>query len=227
MAPADVLSEEVAVQITYVKAANVEDLHKVGVRIVGVEELAELIVQAKDELFPNNEVVEVHGASPGARSAPMRLPTASWSGQKWQNTIYMPSKQGVKRPWEVSYERWANGETINSIAMQQANGKPVEPSTVFSHLLTPLTFAKTVDLARMFKEADSTPPNDAEWAKLEDAAAACGANLDSADYKSKEVLGGVLGVEKVGREAAEKSQADRDEEISWYGKIRIWEALKR
>merc|ERR1719313_2925135 len=103
MAPADVLSEAVAVQITYVKAATVEDLHKVGVRIVGVEELAALIVQAKDDLFPKSEVAEVYGASPGARIAPRRLPEASWSDQKWQNAIYKPSKQS-KPPWEVSYE---------------------------------------------------------------------------------------------------------------------------
>lgn len=227
MAPVDVLSEAVAVNITYVKAATVDDLRQAGVRIVGVEELATLIAQAKNELFPKLEEAEEPSASPGTRCAPMRLPAVPWVGQKWQNAIYKPGRGGAKPPWEVSYERWATGASINSIAMQQDKGKSVQPSTIVGHLLNALTFAKPLDLARLFREGEITPPNEAEWKRLEEAAAERGANVDSLEYKSKDVLGGVLGVEKVSREPAEKSDSDKEEEKRWYDKIRIWEALKR
>merc|ERR1712151_1173507 len=112
--------------------------------------------------------------------------------------------------------------------MQQPKGKaPIQVSTVCSHVLTALSHGMPVDLQRAFKEAEIPTPEEAEWQKIEEAAAERNCNVDAPEYKSKEVLCGILGPENVNREPSEKSDADKAVEARWYTKLRIWEALKK
>eukprot|EP00425_Heterocapsa_triquetra_P031424 CAMPEP_0195119598 /NCGR_PEP_ID=MMETSP0448-20130528/119840_1 /TAXON_ID=66468 /ORGANISM="Heterocapsa triquestra, Strain CCMP 448" /LENGTH=909 /DNA_ID=CAMNT_0040156943 /DNA_START=42 /DNA_END=2769 /DNA_ORIENTATION=+ len=227
MAPADVLAEHLAMQITYVKPTSTKALHDVGVRIVGVEALAAIVAQAKQELFPKGDAGEEgSGVTQGTKSAMMCLPPGPWAGTKWDNAVYKQGKNGAKPPWEVSYDRWTQGETPQGIAMKQA-AKPIQVGTVLGHIMQALTFAKPVDLARLFRECEMCPPAEAEWMRMEEAAVQRNLQVLGSDFRAKEVLMGVLGAEKVGREFAEKSEADKEEERSWYERIRIWEALKR
>lgn len=233
MAPADVLAEHVTVSITYVKPTTLEALRSVGVRIVGAEELAALVASATQELFPKGRADEDNAInSPGKgaakRSAPMRLPQGPWApSAKWSGAIYKPGARGAKPPWEVSYERFSCGESLQAIAMQQPSKKPIQASTVCGHVLQALTHGRPVDLARLLVQADKSPPTDAEWTRMEEAAAERALNVDAEDFKAKDVLCGILGTEKVNREPSEKPAADKEQEAHWYDRIRLWEVLKR
>jgi len=229
MAPADVLAEHLSMSIAYVKPTSAEALIAVGVRIVGVEDLARLVAAAKDELFPRGDAGEdAAGATQGEGAAMMCLPPGSWTPpQQWEHAVYKQGKGGSKPPWEVSYDRWTAGESVQAIAMKQASGKAVQASTVGNHVMGALTYAKPVDLARLFREMDMCPPNESEWTRIEAAAAERKVDVFDALARAKEVLTGILGEAKVGRDPAQKSEADKEEERPWYDRIRIWEALKR
>merc|ERR1711920_524173 len=130
--------------------------------------------------------------------------------------------------WEETYMRFRNGETMQAIAMAQPKGKaPVQVSTVLSHVLTALSHGMPVDLQRAFTDAEISIPEEADWMKIEEAAAERNCNVDAPEYKSKEVLCGILGPENVNREPTEKSEADKAREALWYTRLRIWEALKK
>merc|ERR1712183_368234 len=99
------------------------------------------------------------GASTGSapeRKRVLKLPKGPWQpSMKWPGAIYKAGRKGALPPWEVSYGRFAKGERVTAIAMQQASGKPVQVSTVCGHIMTALTFGKPVDLARLFTECEA------------------------------------------------------------------------
>jgi len=227
MAPANVLPEHIAMKLAYVQATTVDALKSVGVRIVGVEELAALMLAAKQELFPQEEGVgEEEGTSGG--STEIEFPTKPWMAPvKWHNAIYKPNKKTGKAIWEEYNERWSRGEELAAIALNPPSGKAVSVATVANHVLTALTFAKPVDLARLAAQSDVPPPNQKDWATMEEAAAARGVNPQAEDANNKEVLCGILGEENVGRDPTTKSEADRSKEALWYGRLKWWTALKR
>lgn len=235
MAPADVVAEHVAASIAYSKPTTVDALRAAGVRIVGAEELATLVATAKQELFPagNEELAGATGAGEAEaggtkRAAAMKLPTGLWAPKKWSGAVYKPGKGGAKPPWEVSYDRFMNGEGIQAIAIQQAKGKPIQATTVASHLLTAIQQGRPVDLRRMATECgtDSPLPDEAAWNKMEQAVAESGSDPQSPDFKAKDLLRGILG-EAVDKEFGTKSDVEKSQESAWYGRIRWFEALKR
>merc|ERR1712100_798459 len=111
--------------------------------------------------------------------------------------------------------------------MNPPSGKAVQASTVASHVWTALTFGKPVHLRLLFTQREMTPPNENEWAKIEEAAATRRMDPSGDDYKAKEVLCGVLGPENVNMEFNEKSEESKNLEKYWYGHIRIWENFRR
>merc|ERR1712008_426875 len=209
MAPANVLPEHVAMKLAYVQATTGDALKSVGVRIVGVEELAALMLAAKQELFPQEEGDGGEEGTSGG-STQIEFPTKPW-----------------KAVWEEYYERWARGEELAAIALNPPSGKAVAVGTVAGHVFTALTFAKPVDLSRLAAQCDVPPPNQKDWATMEEAAAARGVNPQAEDAGGKEVLCGILGEESVGRDPAAKSEADKSKEAHWYGRVKWWTALKR
>jgi len=227
MAPASVLPEHIAMKLAYVQATTVEALKSVGVRIVGVEELAALMLAAKQELFPQDEgVSEKEGTSGGATH--MVFPTGPWMAPvKWHNAIYKPNKKTGKAGWEEYYERWARGEEMAAIALNPPSGKAVTVGTVAGHVFTALTFAKPVDLARLAAQCDVPPPSRKDWETMEEAAATRGVNPQAEEARNKEVLCGILGEENVSRDPTAKSEADKSKEALWYGRLKWWTALKR
>jgi hypothetical protein len=86
----------------------------------------------------------------------------------------------------VSYERFAKGDTLQAIAMQQPSGKPVQASTIQVHIMTALSFQRPVDLRRLFEQSETVLPNEQEWSKMEEAAATRGQNVDDFEFKLKE-----------------------------------------
>mmetsp|Transcript_12998 Transcript_12998/g.25523 ORF Transcript_12998/g.25523 Transcript_12998/m.25523 type:complete len:412 (+) Transcript_12998:2-1237(+) len=227
MAPANVLPEHIAMKLAYVQATTVDALKSVGVRIVGVEELAALMLAAKGELFPQEEGNSEEEGTKGS-SAQIEFPTKPWMAPvKWANAIYKPSKKTGRAVWEEYYERWARGEEMAAIALNPPSGKAVAVGTVAGHVFTALTFAKPVDLSRLAAQCDVPPPNQKDWATMEEAAATREVNPQAEDAKNKEVLCGILGEESVSRDPTTKSEADRSKEALWYGRLKWWTALKR
>ena len=103
MAPASVLPEHCAMKVVKCKITTVDGLRAAGVRIVGSEELAELLLsfrgQDKDD---NSETL--------ADDEPIGLPKGEWTGKGWKHAVYVPGKAGKKKPWEDSYARFKAGE---------------------------------------------------------------------------------------------------------------------
>ena len=78
--------------------------------------------------------------------------------------MYKPNKKTGKAVWEVSYDRFVNGEHPQTIAITQTSGKPIQPSTVAGHLLDALVQGRSVDLHRL--ASSETPPTKSEWEEL-------------------------------------------------------------
>jgi len=233
MAPASVFHENLAATISYCKPTNVEDLRSIGVRIAGIEELAKLIAQAKLELFteevqqPSEAAASLEGKESPKRAAQLSLPAGPWKAPaKWSGAVYKPGpkKLGGKAVWEISYDRFSKGESLIAIAAVQDSGKPIQPGTVSNHIMTAVTHARPVDLARL-AEQSAAIPDQAEWQKLEDTASERACN-PKADFARKEFLCAVLG-ESVNRDFNEKTEAEKEVERKWYNCIDWWAMLKR
>jgi len=239
LAPAAVLSEYSCIALTYVQPTTVEAIKSVGVRISGAEELAKIIQKAKEEmkgsLSPSSsenvsseaeERVRARDDSGSSDSAQMELPAGSVTPPtKWPLAVYRPGKGGTKPNWELSYDRFSQKESLQSIAMRPASGAPIQTNTVRSHILTAWTFGKPVDLQRAFRESEAVLPSEAEWNQLEEAAAASKVDF-SAEVRLKEILVFILG-DKVNREPSLKSDADKELERQWWERMRIWEAFRK
>ena len=226
LAPAAVLSEYSCIALTYVQPTTVEAIKSVGVRISGAEELAKIIQKAKEEMKGAGENAEAEERTRGEPDSTMELPVGSVTPpRKWPAAVYKPGRRGAKVSWELSYERFLENESLQSIAMRPASGAPIQTNTVRGHILTAWTFGKPVDLQRLFRESEAVLPSEAEWRQLEEAAAANKVDF-SADIRLKEILPLILG-DKVNREPSLKSDADKELEREWYERMRIWEAFRK
>jgi hypothetical protein len=131
--------------------------------------------------------------------------------------------------WEASYARFANGESLEKIALTQESGKPIQPSTVTSHLMTALTQGRPMPLERLAQQAVAhgcAPPTESEWEQLTSAEAATAMDV----VKTEKVL--MTDLLKSFLPAAEKEFAARSEAEKavlnvWYGKINWFMALRR
>jgi ATP-dependent DNA helicase RecQ/Werner syndrome ATP-dependent helicase len=227
MAPGAVVGDALVFRLAYTKPTSVDALREVGVRIANVDELAALMRSSVDELFPEpkastDDSDHVGNAAPAAMIFP-----STWKPPKWEKAIYKTSKGGALPSWELYYNRWAKGEAPQAIAVNPPSGKAVQVSTVFGHVLTAMTHGKEVDLGLLSQQCDTKPPNHEEWQKMEEAAAVRDQNVDADDYKSKEVLCGILGEENVNVEPMKKSEDQKNREAIWYGRLKWWEALRR
>ena len=220
MAPASVLPEHCAMKVVKCKITTVDGLRAAGVRIVGSEELADLLLsfrgQDKDD---NSETL--------ADDEPIGLPKGEWTGKGWKHAVYVPGKAGKKKPWEDSYARFKAGEDISSIALNREAGKAsIQVNTVVGHILTALSLpGNPVDLGRLVYSSDaSSIPTKAEWQVLEDAAAEANINVvEQQTFFQKEILKRIVAT----AEKEAKSDGERQVETEWYSKIRFWAALKQ
>jgi len=218
MAPATVLTVTCAKNIAYTKTADLDVLSKLGVRIKGVENLANIVKNfiAEFDLF-TDDLTE--------SAALMVLPDNSWQPpKKWK--LMLPPRR--KNPyWEISYQRVNNGESIQVIAMTQSKGKTILPTTVAKHLLTALLHGRSVNLKQV--AAVLKPPNEDDWKKIEEGASI--ANIDPITmtqkvFKVQPLLQHILG------NISDKLYYERtDEETnlinSWRNKIEWWSCIKR
>ena len=174
MAPASVLPDHVALKICHVLPESVETLHGpvVGLRVAGAAGVIDLIAKWKAEhggavgAEPPGQGAAAGGSGGGdgdGGAAPMALPPGSYQPARWALAkVPKPGKGGAppkKQNWEVSLERFQNGETPETIALSQEGGKAIQTATVIGHLLTPSPRAA----ARPPPAGETAPPPDEQW----------------------------------------------------------------
>lgn len=244
MAPGAVLPSHVAKRVAYAMPTTAEGLRGAGVRIAGVETLAATIDDARRELglaaaAPESETDASNREGPGAaasRSRRMRL-TVARPARPWAFATYRPRKRkgfpDEPPPWEVSWRRFRDGgESVEAVATTRADGRAVQPSTVVGHLLEALVQGRDVDLGRALgggSDFGATVPREAEWERMEDAASAEGVDPvgDPSAFSAKAILRGVVGAELAEKDRELKTEGERAAEAAWYGKIRVWAAMRR
>ena len=243
MAPGAVLPSHVAKRVAYAMPTTAEGLRGAGVRIAGVETLAATIDDARRELglsaAPESETDASNWEGPGgaaSRSRRMRL-TVARPARPWAFATYRPRKRkgfpDEPPPWEVSWRRFRDGgESVEAVATTRADGRAVQPSTVVGHLLEALVQGRDVDLGRALgggSDFGATVPREAEWERMEDAASAEGVDPvgDPSAFSAKAILRGVVGAELAEKDRELKTEGERAAEAAWYGKIRVWAALRR
>ena len=178
MAPAQVLSEPTAMGLIYNKACTVKELTDCGVRVRGFETLALLLQKSMEELGLNASAVSSADAAPKRWLLfPNEDFVATNAVPPW--TADPPSRKGKSKPqnWEVSADRFANGESLLSIAMK-TGGRTIKTETVARHVLCGLVAGKRVNLKRLQSEMKSYPIHEKEWCDLDVAASALSPPLD-------------------------------------------------
>lgn len=222
MAPASVLQEHLAMKIAYAQPTTTEALIAVGVRIVGVAELAKIT----SDFVKANKPSSSSNSSPAAEPC-LVLPATFKPEQPWEHAVY--KGKGKQQPvWEQSWERFQlKGEHPEAIAMTQPSGKAITPQTVAGHIVTALTFGRAVDLGRLAK-CWSKPPTQKAWEAMERAAAATGVDVVSdPKYQLKDLTAEILGKDVADKPANERTPEEKATCTMWYEYINWWQALKR
>jgi hypothetical protein len=132
MSPASILPDHLIYRIAYSQCADVDGLRACGVRFVRVAELAATIQTALTELkFPVTNAADAIGGGGGddGGGAPIVLPAGVWrapGGRAWKHFSSMrcmgqTTKSGKSKAknWEVSESRFAKGDAVTTIAMDQ------------------------------------------------------------------------------------------------------------
>jgi hypothetical protein len=227
-----VLPDHLAVKVAYTQASSVEALRAVGVRIRRVEDLAQLVASlaAGPDAGLTAGPTAGHGPELGSDGSPgmgpLALPDVFRPSRPWAFASKKPpTKQGKTPKWEESWSRFQLGrEHVEAIAMTQPGGKPVLVSTVLGHLLQALTLGHPVDLARLAAADPTGVPSRAEWLAFDEAEAAEGVDVTTAEVALKPLARRVVG--EAAFDAEPKSDAQRAHEAAWYQKLRWWSHLK-
>eukprot|EP00971_Amphidinium_carterae_P296861 5897471-Amphidinium_carterae.1 len=95
--------------------------------------------------------------------------------------------------------------------------------------MTAWSFGHPINLRRLLMEGENPFSfSQEDWQRVDEAAAAANVSVDSdTDFKRKDLLGSILGTEKVLRDPSEKSEEDQQVEKFWYSCIGVWETFKK
>ena len=241
MAPASVLPDHVALKICHVLPESVETLHgpAVGLRVAGAAGVIDLIAKWKAEHggAVGGASQPSQGASAGGSgggdggdggAAPMALPPGSYQPARWALAkVPKPGKGGAppkKQNWEVSLERFQNGETPETIALSQEGGKAIQTATVIGHLLDALTQGRPLDLRRLASHAP--PPDEEQWDSLQAAEAAELMDVVADDKAPVTKLLGTI-VEAAKKEYKERTPEETAALQPWFAASKWYMALRR
>ena len=218
MAPSSVFADHVAIKLVYSTPNTADGLRAAGVRIADMDPLLELMAAASTW----NNLTDMPGDA-----TLIKLPSGVYTPpHPWQLANYSTNRNGSKKSWEVSYDRFRAGEAPDFIAVSQKDGKALQEATIVAHVLQALEMGKPVDLERLAAASAGTPPTTQEWAELEEAAASTGVDPVTNDkIDTRGLLGYIL-------PAATIEYKDRTEdEARAYGKwnrlARWWLSLRR
>ena len=190
MAPASVLPEHLMCKVAYVGSRgplSAKALEDIGLR------LPESSIKALSEVTMNwclkNDVGGIGdcGSSSSSSSTSKEdrmINLTSFLGKPWKLAYYVTG-----RAWEISAERFAKGEELQSIACNQPLNKngtkknPVQPNTIAGHLLDALCYGRhPVDLARL--AAGFPPPTRQEWDAVAKGEVEAGIDVTDIDDKN-------------------------------------------
>lgn len=241
MAPGEVLQEHLLVSIAYAvanlapgQAMTKESLIAAGVRSNGIDDLTSALGDWTDEY----KAASPDGGKGDGASSPMRFDGdgAFVPSGPWRHSVYKPNKKTGKATWELSYDRFMGPQrdSPQTIAMTQPSGKPIQVSTVVSHLLTALTHGRKLDLSRL---ADSSaPPDRDEWDELERCTAETGlivtddpatSGVDGERFAMKDFLRPVMGDDFVRKDYKERTPEESARWTRWCGLLGWYMAMKR
>mmetsp|Transcript_14914 Transcript_14914/g.31375 ORF Transcript_14914/g.31375 Transcript_14914/m.31375 type:complete len:1014 (+) Transcript_14914:55-3096(+) len=169
MAPGSVLEEHLLLKVAYTTAClpsgcamEKEALQAAGVRSNGVDELIivlrEWSKQTDSKILATPDII-CHDLTMYLKPGEVFKPE-----KPWRFAVYRPNKKTGLAAWETSYRRFHNGEHIQTIAMTQSSGKPIQVQTVCSHILESLTHGNGVNLHRL--SSMKSAPSKNEWDQL-------------------------------------------------------------
>jgi hypothetical protein len=195
MAPEGLLKKSLALRIAYSQAATVESLEAVGLRVNGVDRLAAIISESVVELGLRQDGRISLGADDSASltsdndimvfaSGPIRIDSS-----KMKSAATSAGKITAAPAWKVSYEKFAAGSSIETIAM--SNTKAILVATVIGHLTEAYLNGCAVDWNRLSAEASRAAvpfPTKVICAKLETAAALLGMDPATSELNATAVL---------------------------------------
>ena len=246
MAPAAVMEEHLSIKIAYATATlplgvsgmDRGALKSAGVRHAGLDDLVKVL---------SDWTVETNGKEVGTEQEPHFSGDTGGSGamvfagdgyyrplSEWRHAVYKPNRSTGKAVWESSYERVVAGEHVQTIAINPANGRPIQVATVVGHVLDGLVLGKPVPLVRLARAI--VPPTRKQWEELQkceeltgmDCAgdpATSGANGEV--FRMSDFLLPLMGAAFAMKDPKDRTEEERAKFSSWCEKLRYYMAFRR
>ena len=236
MAPVSVIPEHILAAIAYAVATlppgnkmDSSSLVAAGVRSREIDSLIAVLGDWVDK-FQSNVDFDVAGTENQIPMVPFKIPVRS----PWKFAVYKPQKKTGKAIWEQSYDRFATGESLQSIAMCPAPGRqPIQVKTVAGHIVDAVVHGREVDPAGIVSVLPL--PSQSEWEQIDKAHETAGmdpiadpetSGVDSGKYILTDVVRRII-PETVDIPYAERSDADRAILGHWFDRLKWYLAFKR
>ena len=236
LAPCSVLPDHVAKNVVYAMPTTEAALRDAGVRFAaGARALAHVIETTAVALGVGGANAAAADAA-GEERETVLLPPGAYAPRPWPLAFDKPNKNGKPKPWELSLERFAAGESCGAIAATQPSGKPVLIKTVVGHLLKALVLGRPVDLNRLHADAARAMPQPAPaptkdaWIALDAAAAVAGLDVVAEEsYVAADLAEAAGGAVADAAKVDYKERTDDQSRVynAWNNDRMWWEALKR
>lgn len=238
VAPASVLAEHIIFQIAYTLATmppglklETNALESIGVRSRDLHTLVKALDEWVDTAQPKvrNPLDDEDGDD-----APMVL-TEVLPKDSWPHVVL--KKKSTAMVWEQYYVRFNDGESPQSIAANpggRSGGRPIQVSTVVSHILDALLRGKKVDLRRI--EQYLAVPTRKEWEQLQQAEISTGIDVtgdpnqsgkDGGKFLMKDLLRPIVGSAITDTLPTERSDNDQKTYAMWCDKLKLYLCLRR
>ena len=228
-----ILPRHLAKTIAYTQPTSVEALAACGVRTSKINELAQLIktksealglAQSRSSNPLKRSFSELEADDDSSKSEQEKVLDLSKSGKMLAPpNVWIHTKPNHRATWPDTLKRFKKGEKMQLIAVSQSSGKPIQPATVWGHLLSALEYGKPVPLQRAYEEAIQVGMFQQltlhEWESFKKSFHTVSNDLRKPGLN--DILKDILGEEEFGRRA-EKRQLG-----SLYAKLKIFLTLTR
>mmetsp|Transcript_8488 Transcript_8488/g.18994 ORF Transcript_8488/g.18994 Transcript_8488/m.18994 type:complete len:1008 (-) Transcript_8488:186-3209(-) len=239
MAPASVMEEHLLVKIAYATASlragtrmDKNALIAAGVRSNGIDALTTLLGEWADESLKESE----NGDNGDDDGSPMHFTPGQVfrPGNSWAFAVYKPNKKTGKAVWEVSFDRFVNGDNPQTIAMTQTSGRPIQVATVVGHIIEAFVQGRAVDLHRL--SSAEPPPTKSEWEELVRCSVETGIDVagdpatsgaNSEKFSMKDFLVPIMGNAFALKDFKERTPEETTKWNKWLGYLKWYLAFVR
>ena len=202
-----------------------------GVRSREINGLVAVLGEWVETCQPKMQVNTGGGSSTNDR--PIRISQIP-TRPPWKFASYKPQKKTGKAVFELSYDRYVQGESLESIAMNPAPGRPpIQVKTVAGHVIDAIVHGRQVqDVAGIVSVFPL--PTRSEWQQLEEAHAATGmdaagdpdkSGVDSGKYTLSDALRPICKAVDIPKD--DRTESDRAVLNHWFDRLKWYMALKR